>query len=210
MKSLGVTKLHVADDGSDYGKAIADAVRSDARAAGLATDAYISESVDGYFYGAQSPAAAAKFFNHIASMAPKAKLFGPSSLDFGTFPGALSPGAAKQIYVSLPGYLPKDLPATGKSFTTAFRTAYGHAPSSQAVFGYEAMSAVLRVLEKEGKKANDRTSVVKAFLSQKDVPSVLGTYSIDSAGNISLKAFVFARITGGQLVPFAAPPVSGT
>lgn len=208
MKSLGVNKLYVSDDGSDYGRAIADAVRSDAQAAGLTIEPSVGEEVNGYFYGAQSPTAAARFFNRIASMAPDAKLFGPSSLNAGSFPAALSVSAAKNLYVSLPGYLPKDLPAAGKSFTSAFRTLYGHAPNSQAIFGYEAMSAVLRVLQQEGKHANDRTSVVKAFLSQKDVPSVLGTYSINSAGNISLDAFMFARISGGKLVPFAAASVS--
>jgi branched-chain amino acid transport system substrate-binding protein len=208
MKSLGVTKLYVADDGSDYGKAIAHAVSSDAQAAGLTIEPSVDEEVNGYFYGAQSPSAAARFFNHIASMAPNARLFGPSSLNAGSFPAALSSAAAKHLYVSLPGYLPKDLPAAGKSFVSAFRTAYGHAPNSQAVFGYEAMSALLRVLQAEGNNANNRTSVVKAFLNQKDVPSVLGTYSINSAGNISLDAFVFARISGGQLVPFTAAPVS--
>ena len=50
--------------------------------------------------------------------------------------------------------------------------------------------------------------MVKAFLNQRNVPSVLGTYSIDSAGNISLNGFVFAQVRGGKLVPFAAAPVS--
>ena len=204
MKSLGVTKLYVADDGSDYGKAIAHAVSSDAQAAGLTIEPSVDEEVNGYFYGAESPSAAARFFNHIASMAPNARLFGPSSLNAGSFPRALSSAAAKHHYVSLPGYLPKDLPAAGQSFVSHFRTAYGHAPNSQAIFGFEAMSALLRVLQTEGKNANDRTSVVKAFLNQKDEPSVLGTYSIDSAGNTSLDAFTFARIRGGRLVPFAA------
>lgn len=208
MKSLGVKKLYVGDDGSDYGKALADAVRSDAQAAGLATDRFISESVDGYFYGAQSPTAAARFFNHIATMAPDAKLFGPSSLNAGPFAGTLSVAAGKHLYVSLPGYLPKDMLATGRAFVSAFRRAYGHAPNSQAIFGFEAMSALLRVLQKEGGKANDRTSVVKAFLRQSKVPSVLGTYSMNSAGNTSLDAFVFAHVAGGRLVPFAAAPVS--
>ncbi len=70
------------------------------------------------------------------------------------------------------------------------------------------MSALLRVLQKQGKHANDRTAVVNAFLAQRNVPSVLGTYSIDSAGNTSLDAFVFARVSGGKLVPFAAAPLS--
>ncbi len=207
MKSLGVKRLYVSDDGSDYGRAIAAAVRSDAQAAGLTVEPSVGEEVNGYFYGAESSAPAAKFFNHIAGMA-NAKLFGPSSLNTSTFAAALSGTAAKHMYVSIPGYLPKDLPAAGRAFISGFRTAYGHAPNVEAIFGFEAMSALLRVLEKEGAHANDRTSVVNGFLDQRKVPSVLGTYSFDSAGNTSLNGFVFARVSGGKLVPFAAAPLS--
>lgn len=207
MKALGVTRLDVANDGSDYGKAFGDAVQSDARAAGLTLDDQVGGSVNGYFYGARSPAAAATYFNHVASTAPDAKLFGPSSLNSSAFSSALS-SSVKNLYVSIPGWLPKDLPAAGKSFVTAFKRAYGHAPNVEAIFGYEAMSALLRVLAGEREKANDRTDVVAAFLKQRNVQSVLGTYSIDHAGNTSLNAFVFARISGGKLVPFTAAPQS--
>ena len=45
-------------------------------------------------------------------------------------------------------------------------------------------------------------------MSQRKVPSVLGTYSIDKSGNTSLDAFVFARMRNGKLVPFAAAPTT--
>jgi ABC-type branched-subunit amino acid transport system substrate-binding protein len=207
MKALGVTRLYVGNDGSDYGRAIADAVSSDAGAAGLKLEPAVGEEVNGYFYGAQSPAAAAKFFDHIAGMAPTAKLFGPSSLNSGAFTSAVS-SSVHNLYVSIPGYLPKDLPAAGKHFATLFRKAAGHDPNVEAIFGYEAMSALLRVLETAGRNANNRTTVVKDFLGQRKVPSVLGSFSIDAAGDTSLKAFVFARLRGGSLVPFAAAPSS--
>ena len=205
MKKLGVTRLDVASDGSDYGRAIADAVRSDARAAGLTLDPNVSESVNGYFYGAQSPVAAARFFNRIARMAPTAKLFGPSSLNSSAFSSALS-GSVHNVYVSIPGFMPKALPAAGRKFVTAFRRAYHHAPNVEAIFGYEAMAALLRVLQHEGRHADNRTDVVSAFLKQRNVASVLGSYSLDRVGNTSLRAFVFARVSGGRLVPFAAAP----
>jgi ABC-type branched-subunit amino acid transport system substrate-binding protein len=203
MKKLGITRLYVANDGSDYGKAIADAVSSDAKAAGLTIEPSVDEQVNGYFYGVESPTAAAKFFNHMAGTAPNAKLFGPSSLNSSAFTSALS-GSVHNLYVSIPGYLPKDLPAAGKSFVAAFKTLYGHSPNVEAIFGYEAMSALLRVLASEGNKANIRGDVVSAFLKQRKVSSVLGTYSINSVGNTSLDAFVFARMRAGKLVPFAA------
>jgi ABC-type branched-subunit amino acid transport system substrate-binding protein len=207
MKSLGVSRLYVGDDGSDYGRALADAVRSDARSAGLTIESSIGEEVNGYFYAARSPASAAHFFNHVASMSPTAKLFGPSSLNSSAFTTALS-SSVHNLYVSIPGFLPKDLPAAGRSFVTAFRTAYGHAPNVEAVFGYEAMSALLHVLASEGHKADNRTTIVSGFMHQRKVQSVLGTYSIDGAGNTDLRAFVFARMRGGRLVPFTAAPQS--
>jgi ABC-type branched-subunit amino acid transport system substrate-binding protein len=207
MKASGVTRLEVANDGSDYGKAIADAVRSDAQAARLTLESSVGEEDNGYFYGAQSPGTAAKYFNHIASMAPTAKLFGPSSLDDAAFTSAIAP-SVHNLYVSIPGFMPKDLTAEGKSFVTAFKAAYHHAPNTEAIFGYEAMSAVLRVIERAGESANSRASVISGFIGQRKVSSVLGTYPIDSSGNTSLDAFVFARMRNGKLVPFAAAPTT--
>lgn len=207
MKALGVKNLYVGHDTSDYGKALADAVSSDARSAGLTIEPAVDEQVNGYFYGAESPSAAAKFFNGVAQKAPKAKLFGSASLNSSAFTSALS-SSVHNLYVSIPGYLPKDLPAEGKAFDAAFKSKYGHTPNTVAIFGYAAMAALLRVLADEGRKANNRTDVVHAFLKQNKVSSVLGTYSIGSNGNTSLDAFVFARPSAGQLVPFAAAPQS--
>ncbi|MDE3131941.1 MAG: ABC transporter substrate-binding protein [Acidobacteriota bacterium] len=204
MKALGVTRLYVGNDGSVYGRAIADAVRSDAQAAGLTLEPSVGEEVNGYFYGAMSPAAAARFFNRIARMAPTAKLFGPSSLNSGAFTAALAVAAAKQVYVTIPGYLRKDLPVRGRKFVSGFVRAYHHAPNVTAIFGYEAMSALLRVLQHAGGRANNRTTVVRGFMHQRKVSSVLGSYSIDSAGNTTLGGFVIARVRGGRLVPVSA------
>lgn len=207
MKALGVTRLDVAEDRSDYGKAIADAIRSDAKAAGLTVEGNVGEEVNGYFYGGESPTAAAKYFNRIASMAPTAKLFGPSSLDSAAFTSAIS-SSVHNLYVSIPGFMPKDVPAEGKAFVIRFKAMYHHAPNTEAIFGYDAMSAVLRVLQQAGSGADNRATVITDFLGQRKVQSVLGTYSIDKAGNTSLDAFVFARLRNGKLVPYAAAPTT--
>ena len=207
MKSVGVTRLDVANDGSDYGKALGLAVSTDAKAAGITLENTISEADNGYFYATDSPATGAQFFNNVAAKSPNAKLFGPSSLNSGVFASKLS-SSVKNLYISIPGYLTKDLPADGKAFVAKFKTAYGHTPNVEAIFGYEGMSAVLSVLQNAGNKANNRTDVVRDFLKLHNVQSVLGTYSIDSFGNTNLNAFVFAKVNGGQIVPFAAAPQS--
>jgi ABC-type branched-subunit amino acid transport system substrate-binding protein len=203
MKSLGVSSLYVQSNGT-YGNTIAQAVRSDAKAAGISLATSMS-AAGAIFYGVQSPAAAATFFNHASSVAPNAKLFGPSSLNSGQFTSAVS-SSVHNLYVTIPGIMPKQLNAAGKAFETDFATKYGHKPNVEAVFGYEAMASLLSVLHTAGESANNRGTVVKDFLkqSQPQSQSVVGAYKINSTGNSSLGAFVIARLSGGALVPFKA------
>jgi|HubBroStandDraft_6_1064221.scaffolds.fasta_scaffold64786_2 branched-chain amino acid transport system substrate-binding protein len=199
MKALGVTKLYVGSDGGPYGAAIAYSLKQDAGTGGL-TVVGSPASADGVFYGSDSPAAAARFFNGVAGSNPSAKLFGASALDAPSFVSALSP-SVKNLYVSVPGFLTADLSPAGRAFVSAFTAAYDHSPAPQAIFGYEAMAAVLSVLKEAGAAANNRTTVVKDFFSIKNRQSVLGTYSINSTGDTSIAPFVFTRLKGGQLVP---------
>jgi hypothetical protein len=72
----------------------------------------------------------------------------------------------------------------------------------QAIFGYEAMSAVLAVLRQAGIGAGTRSTVVTDFRTLHDRQSVLGTYSL-SSGDTNLAPFVFGRARGGALVATA-------
>jgi len=202
MHSLGVTKLYVSSDGSDYGAAVAYAVRQDAGSAGL-TVVSSPGTADGVFYGSASPAVAAHFFNNIAGSNPSAKLFGPSALDAQAFTSALN-SSVRNLYISIPGFTASDLTPMGRTFVSQFSGAYGRAPTPQAIFGYEAMSAVLYVLKQAGASAGNRTTVVHDFFAIKNRQSVLGAYSIDSNGDTSLAPFVFTRVKSDQLVPVAA------
>lgn len=210
MHNLGVSKLYVADDASQYGAAIALAVRTEAAAASLAAvrgpataASFKASGADAFFYGA-SPAAASSAATLLATVAEStgAKLFVPSALDTTTFASKLG-AASLHLYVSSPGYLPSDLTPAGQQFVTQFQSASGHQPSLEAIFGYEAMKAVLAVLQQAGTSANDRSKVVRAFLSINNRSSVLGTYSINANGDTSLAPFVFSRLRAGALVPFA-------
>jgi branched-chain amino acid transport system substrate-binding protein len=200
MRSMGVTKLYVTDDGGPYGAAIANVVKHDA--AGTISVVGSLSGADGAFYGGSSPAIAARFFNKAALTSPTIKLFGPSALDVPTLPANLA-SAAHNVFVSAPGFLKQNLTSAGSKFVADFTAAYGHAPVPQAIFGYEAMSAVLAVLRKAGTAANNRSTVVSDFMSLKNRQSVLGTYSMNARGDTSLAAFVFSRVQRGKLVPFA-------
>ncbi|HTW12682.1 MAG TPA: ABC transporter substrate-binding protein [Solirubrobacteraceae bacterium] len=207
MKSLGVTSLFISDDGSDYGRSIAQAVRKAAGTAGLTVQSGMS-GASGIFYGAQSPSLAAKFFGGASAVDPNAKLFGPSSLNTTIFTKAVA-GSLHNLYVTIPGFMPKQLNSAGQAFTKVFAGTYGHQPNVEAIFGYEAMTALLAVLKQAGSSANDRATVVRDFLKLSESQSVLGPYKIDSNGNTSLDAFVVARFSGGTLQPFRAAPTQG-
>jgi branched-chain amino acid transport system substrate-binding protein len=203
MQSLGVKQLYVANDGSQYGAAIARAVKTDASPA--ITVVGTQAGADGVFYGASSGSAADRVFNAAAQSSASVKLFGPSALDNQTFASGLAPGT-RHVYISAPGFLDKDLPPAGQKFLTDFKTAYNRTPAPQAIFGYAAMSAALTAIRDAGSSANNRSDVVKGFFALRNQTSVLGSYSINANGDTSLTQFVFNRMEAGKLVPFK--PVS--
>jgi branched-chain amino acid transport system substrate-binding protein len=202
MHSLGLTKLYVADDGTSYGATIATQVRTAAAKQGLAV-ASSATGADAVFYGGNTPARAIRALDQAASASSSAKLFAPSALYDDAFVAGLSAAAQKSLYVSSPGFTPSTLTPDGQQFVSAFRSTYGHLPVPQAIFGYEAMSAVLAVLKQAGADAGSRTTVVADFRGLHDRQSALGTYSI-TAGDTSLAPFVFGRPRGGHLVAAAA------
>ena len=207
MRSLRVKHLYVADDGSSYGKAISFALRGAAAASLQIVSA--PSGADAVFYGASSQARATTFFNQTAQATPNAKLFGSSALASSTFLRALSPRAARNTFLSLPGIDPKASSLARRSFSVPFQRQYHRVPSPQAIFGYEAMAAVLAVLREDGGVANDRSKVARDFFAIRNRQSVLGTYSLNANGDTSLSSFLFGRPRAGALVPVRSVQVQG-
>lgn len=205
MRSEHVSSLYVADDGQRYGATLALEVRSAARMAGL-TLAGSLPSAQGAFFGANlasasDRAAATRFFDQAAASGSTSKLFAPSGLYDSAFVTALSPAAQQRLVVSSPGFTPGKLPPGAAGFVSAFRSAYQHAPAPQAVFGYEAMKAVLAVLQSAGPNAANRALVVNSFRSLKRTGSAIGDYTI-KGGDPSAAPFVFAHVRSGALTAF--------
>jgi branched-chain amino acid transport system substrate-binding protein len=209
MRARGIGALYIANDGSDYGLALASALDQDARAASIkVTDgspdarSFLASGADAIFYaaGADSASAAASLFGTIANTS-SAKLFVPSALAQSTFAASLSPAAQRNLYASAPGFTPGSLPPQAQQFVASFRATYGHAPSPQAIFGYAAMAAVIHALQRAGASASNRSAVVHAFFNIRNLSSVLGAFSIDRNGDTSIAPFVLERFKAGTLVP---------
>ncbi len=203
MKKLQVSKLLVSSDGTTYGASVADEVRSDARAAGI-TIAASPATADGVFVAAVKGRAATGLLDQLAAKGPGVKLFVPSSLADDTFVSGLSSAAQRNLYASTPGVPSGSRPPAATAFAAAFTSAYGRAPAPQAVYGYEAMSALLAVLKDLGRQAASRAQVVAGFRGLKNRSSALGTYSL-SSGDPNLASFLLARVAGGKLVPRTTP-----
>jgi ABC-type branched-subunit amino acid transport system substrate-binding protein len=212
MRSLGVKKVYVTDDSSSYGKAIAyavvHAVGAPLTAAEGPPDAsrVSSSGADAVFFGGTSAKLATSLFNGVG----KLKLFAPSALYSNGFVGGLSGAARSALYVSSPGFLSRDLPAAARSqFVAPFLAVNHHQPLPGAIFGYEAVSAVLAVLKQAGPAANQRATVVRDFMRFRSGSSVLGSFSIDEFGNPTIAPFVFARVHGSTLMPVRSVQVPG-
>jgi ABC-type branched-subunit amino acid transport system substrate-binding protein len=202
MGKLGVRSLYVTTDGSDYGNGLAAAVR---KVAGSISIQASPSGADAVLAASASESAAAKVFNAAASSSTAVKLFGPSALNDQAFVALLSPAAQHDLYVSSPGFLKSQLTPAGKSFVDLFHATYQHAPAPEAIFGYEAMSAVLGVLRQAGSSANNRATVLKDLLARNESTSVLGSYRLNGSGDTTLAGpFLFSHVRAGQLEPFAS------
>jgi ABC-type branched-subunit amino acid transport system substrate-binding protein len=200
MQALGVKSVYVASDGSEYGRALKQAFVS--RAGSAVTVASSASAAGAVFYAGSSASGAASVFDQAAAGNPKVALFAPSALYADAFAASLSPAAQRRLYVSSPGFKPGAEPAP--AFVSAFRATYGHAPATQASFGFAAMQAVIHALQKAGASAGNRKTVIQDFFAIQNFGTAVGAISINKDGDVSVSGgapFVFSRVKSGQLVP---------
>lgn len=212
MRSAHASSVAVSSDGTYYGRTLAVELSQAARAAGLSVAGSAAQA-QAYFYAASSSSPDARHgaiqaFDRAAAGNPSLKLFAPSGLYDPSFVSGLSRGAQARLFVSVPGILTAQLPATGRSFVRDFTARFGHVPAPEAIFGYEAMAALLADLRQAKAAANRRATVVSGFRSLQRGDSVLGAYSI-SAGEPSTAPLLLAHVRAGRLIPFRSLAAAG-
>jgi branched-chain amino acid transport system substrate-binding protein len=216
MTEQGCRKLYILNDQETYGSGIARSVASGAKAAGitvLANDG-IDEKAQNYrslasrihdrggdcfFFGGNTYGGAIQLWKDVYAANPSIKLFGPDGVaesSFYTKVGA--PG--KSTFITVSTLPPKFYPPAAQKFFAEFEKAYGKKPETYAIYGYEAMAAVLDAIRRAADKGNDRQAVIDAFMATKDRESVLGKYSIDENGDTTLSDYGGYRIRANELV----------
>jgi branched-chain amino acid transport system substrate-binding protein len=217
MKDNGVTKLYILNDKEVDGKGLADQVADKAKAAGIQVlgnegidpkaanyralaGKVKSAGANGMFFGGITQNNGVQLFKDVNAVNPNIKLFGPDGVAESAFSTKLGSAVEKQTYITNPTLDPKLYPPAAQEFFKEYKSKYGKTPEPYAIYGYEAMNAVLEAIKGAGDKGNDRQAVIDAFFNIKNRESVLGTYSIDENGDTTLSDYGGNEIEGGKLV----------
>jgi branched-chain amino acid transport system substrate-binding protein len=209
-KRLGARRAAVLTDGSEFGELIAAEFVEEAGALGVeivaeerasaAAARRLSRAGPDLVYWAGEGEGALPTLRAVADAAPGATILGPDALllepGFVAGAGELEP----RLRITSAAQDPAQLPPEGRRFAAAYRERYGRDPNRYAAYGYEAVALVLDAIDRAGAGGEDRRDVIDAALETRARGSVLGTYSIDSAGDTTLDAIAAYRIEGGEPV----------
>jgi branched-chain amino acid transport system substrate-binding protein len=223
QRSLGCSKTYVVDDGEVDGLDMAMSFNDAAERAGLqvvgvqafqphATDytsfasTVAASGADCILLSALTESGAALVTRQLAAALPHARIFGTALVAESTYTdptlGGIPLALDRRVLITVATLDPRAYPPDGRSFFVRYAQLYG-APQPYSIFGYEAMSLMLDAISRStggGTRAALRSRVVAAIFATRDRHSVLGTYSIDSDGDTSLRRYGVWRVVDGQLV----------
>jgi branched-chain amino acid transport system substrate-binding protein len=239
MRTLGIQKVYLLNDLDAFDAPLARIVSEDAKRAGIevvgedeidttagtefSSEVHkISESgAQAVFFSGLPNAGAVALWQQLHAGDPQLRLLGSSSLGQPGTPaspgGPATPSFAQQLgtaahvsYIATP-LLPLALyPPAARAVLAGYRQRFHEAPGPYALYGYEAMSAVLLAIHRAGRHGDDRRTVIDKFFAIRDRASVLGTYSMQPNGETTLSRYAIDRVRAGRLVFYRAfdlPPV---
>ena len=225
FNTVGVRTVYLLDDGQAYGQSVARAFESTAKSLGMKVVAHksinphasdykdlmrtISTSEAGgppeAIYASLSAGsnAAQLLLDKVAILGSntKVKFMVPDSVQTTSFIDETA-GQAEGVYASAGSApVPEGLTEAGKKFVQDYEALYGPLTEPYAVQGYEAMNVLLRAIENicaSGGDPTDRKQVREAVFGTKDFNGILGTWSFDANGDITLTDITIFQIKGGS------------
>jgi len=165
--------------------------------------ALAADGVDCFVFSGITANGAVQLYKDVAAALPEAALYGPDGVAESTFydpaDGGLPPEVAARVKVTVATLSPDEYSEEGRQFFADYEAAYGDPdPNPYAIYGYEAASLILDVLDRAD-DPTDRASVLRTLFETTDRESVLGTYSIDEHGDTTLTSYGVYRIDAGRL-----------
>jgi branched-chain amino acid transport system substrate-binding protein len=221
MRALGVHKVYVLDDQDPFEVPLAQLVASEAQRAGIALAAHDSLSVTAggnytgevekivesgaqavFFAGGTGPGAAV-LWKQLHAADPRLLLLGPSTMVDESFTSTVG-AAADSTYLTTPVLPARSYPPSAQRVLSEYRRSFGAEADPYALYGYEAMSAVLGAIRSAGSRGNERQAVIDRFFAATHPDSVLGPYSIEADGETTLARYGVDRVVGGRPVFYRA------
>jgi branched-chain amino acid transport system substrate-binding protein len=219
MQDEGVRRLVLLTDENPVGVGYVTAMRTLAREHGIAVvgredvdpheqdprelvEKIVQANPDAAFYAGDTHDGVVRLWQDLSVADRSLKLFAPGSLVDVSFIEAVG-AAAASTYVTRPVLGLRAYPGPAQRFARDFEQHYGKPPEPEALYGYEAMSALLAAIRRAADEAGDgtldRADVVRAFRATRRQRTVLGDYEILPSGDTTLRRFGAYRIVGGAL-----------
>jgi branched-chain amino acid transport system substrate-binding protein len=216
MRARGVRRLALVHDGELEALGLAGLITRDARGAGIevvtekAVDPHDSDQsgvaadvaatgADAALYAGEGARGGATVLDALHDADPGMALFASSGLADDAFASAVKPATARRLLMTSPAVPLAELPQGARAFAAAFRRAYGRDPGPGAIFGYEAMRAVLAAVREAGAKGNDRTAVIRAYFALDERSTALGPMAVTPSGDSTLRRYGIWRVRDGRL-----------
>ncbi len=216
MRSIGARRVYMVGDQNAFESALAALVVGDAHKAGISvlgqdsvdTSArdYSGEVAkvaathpDAVFFAGGANTGAVTLWHQLYAAMPQVKLLGSSSVAVPAFTAQLGPAGAN-TYMTTPILAPSMYPPAAQRFFRSYQARFGAEATPYALYGYEAMNAVLQAIRSAGSHGNDREAVIQQFFRIHDRDSVLGRYSIAPNGDTTLADYGIDRVVNGQPV----------
>lgn len=227
MRALRLSSVYVIYDLNPFDAPLAAIVAEDAKRAGIqvvgeeqldtSTTEYAGEvhkvlasGARAVFFSGAPSAGAVALWQQLHTADSHLRLLGPSALAEPSFAKQIG-AAAAHTYLTTP-LLPLSLyPSPAQRVLGEYRARFHRAAGPYALYGYEAMSAVLLAIHRAGRHGDDRETVLHKFFAIRNRKSVLGSYSVLSDGETTLSRYAVDRVHNGRLVPYrvlALPPPS--
>ena len=140
----------------------------------------------------------------LAAGIPNAKLYSPDGFCESGWvspkEGGVPTNLDSRLQCTVATLSPDSYPPTGKQFFQKYEAKYGKGNlNPYAIYGYAAMTLGLDAIKRAGANGANRQDVINALFSTHNLPSVLGTYSIDKNGDTSITDYGLYSVKNGQI-----------
>ncbi len=217
MRSLGVRRIYMLDDGDPFAIPLDELLASNAQSAGITVAGHDSLSLvtggtyrgeaekvaesgaQAVFFSGRGSEGAATLWRELHAADPHLLLIGSSATVLEPFTANLG-AAAAMTYLATPVLAPGLYPPAGQRVLAEYQRTFGAPGTGYALYGYEAMSLVLDSIRRAGSRGYDRQAVIAKLMSTRERASVLGRYSLRSDGETTLRHYAVDRVAGGRAV----------